>query len=311
MKTDRGSSRGEASDRYLDSSRAIRPTIGEYTDFRTYLKDFFKYKKATLSTPVRAYSYSAFSASADIRSPNYLKLIIDGQRNLSKEMVKKFAKALQLSKDETEEFRALVNYGQAKDPLERNRFLKDLAEFRVGLQLKSGEIKNETWEKIPSWVAWVLHTMVDQEGVDFDPQRLRELMRGRASLDEIKKSLTTLFEDGELVRGSSGEVQKGRLLMQGFSDVPVAMVRKLQAELIYLGLESLFQDDTHDREFGALTVALTDEEFEALKFELRQLRKRVYKDVLVQREGGKGARVYQLNIQLFSRDGKISEKLRP
>jgi uncharacterized protein (TIGR02147 family) len=87
--------------------------------------------------------------------------------------------------------------------------------------------------------------------------------------------------------------------MSGSEDVPVAMVRKLQAELIYLGLESLFQDQAHEREFGAQTMALTEKEFEQLKFELRQFRKRWAKDVGVARKNEKGDRVFQLNIQLF------------
>jgi uncharacterized protein (TIGR02147 family) len=87
--------------------------------------------------------------------------------------------------------------------------------------------------------------------------------------------------------------------MSGSETVPVALVRKLQAELIYLGLESLFQDAPQEREFGAMTVALTEPEFEQLKFELRQFRKRWAKDISVQRKSTKGDRVFQLNIQLF------------
>lgn len=277
-----------------------RPAISNYSDYRQFLKDFYEYKKATLSTPVRAYSYSAFSAAADIKSPNYLKLIIEGQRNLSEEMIKKFAKALQLSKAETEEFRVLVHYGQAQDPLERNRYLKALGDFRVNQQLKTGEIKAETWEMVPNWVTWVLYALADQKGAAFDAVRLRELMRSRVSKDEVKKSLDRLIESGQLVTDeSAGVIKKGRLLMPGSADVPVAMVRKIQSELIYLGLESLFSDDSTDREFGSLTLALTEEEFEQLKFELRQLRKRIYKDILVKREQSKGDRVFQLNIQFF------------
>ena len=87
--------------------------------------------------------------------------------------------------------------------------------------------------------------------------------------------------------------------MQGSQDVPAALIRKLQAELIYLRMESLFQDEPQDREFGAFTMALTKEEFEHIKFEVRQLRKRLYKDYSVKRENSKGERVYQLNFQLF------------
>lgn len=281
------------------TENVTEPRLSTHTDFRQYLKEFYNFKKKTQSSPVRSYSYATFSAAADIKSPNYLKLIIDGQRNLSDNMIKKFAKALQLSKAETEEFAALVHYGQAKDPLERNRCLKVLADIRVRKQMDSGHIKEEVMNKVPSWVTWVLYALADQEGVDFDINRLRETLRGRVSLDEIQRALDTLIEKGELKRDEEGNITKGRKLMEGSSDIPPALVRKLQAELIYLGMESLFQDDPTEREFGAFTMALTKEEFEKVKFEVRQLRKRLYADFSVQREQTKGERVYQLNFQLF------------
>jgi uncharacterized protein (TIGR02147 family) len=188
----------------------------------------------------------------------------------------KFAQMLQgLSKEEGEEFQALVDYGQTTEPLERNRFLKNLADIRVRQQLKSGEIKAETWEKVPSWVIWVLYAMADQKNVDFnDFDGLNSIIRRKVKGEDLRRSLEKLIADGELVRNDSGEMGRGRELMSGSENVPVALVRKLQAELIYLGLESLFQDAPQEREFGAMTVSLTESEFEQLKFELRQFRKR-------------------------------------
>lgn len=276
------------------------PRLNAFTDYRSYLADFYEYKRAQTRTALRPYSYATFAAAADIKSPNYLKLIIDGQRNLSAEMAKKFAKALGFAKDECEEFLALVEYTQAVEPLERNRCLKVLSDLRVRQQLKSGEINVETWEKVPGWVTWVLYALTDLEGVKFEPDQLFHLMRGKARPEEIRRSLERLIGSGELVKDpETGAVTKGRELMSGSESIPVALVRKLQAELIYLGLESLFQDQPQDREFGAQTMALTEDEFEVLKFELRQFRKRWAKDVGVARKVTKGQRVFQLNIQLF------------
>jgi uncharacterized protein (TIGR02147 family) len=276
------------------------PKLGHFTDYRPYLREFYEFKRSQTRDSLRPYSYATFAAAADIKSPNYLKLIIDGQRNLSPEMARKFAKAMNLSKEETDEFAVLVDFTQAQEPIERNRYLKVLADIRVRQQLKSGEIKADTWEKVPSWVTWVLYSLADQRGNNFEIQELFEIMRGKARPDDIRRSLEKLFASGELVKDTlTGEVHKGRELMNGSENVPVALVRKLQAELIYLGLESLFQDGPQDREFGAQTLALTDTEFEQLKFELRQFRKRWFKDVSVKRKTVKGDRVFQLNIQLF------------
>lgn len=277
-----------------------KPALAAYTDFRRYLHDFFSYKKIETADSLRPYSYAHFSAAADIRSPNYLKLIIEGQRNLSRQMIAKFCKALGLNKTESEEFEALVLYGQAKTPAERNQHLKVLSEIRVKNKIKEGKIQSEDYESVPSWVAWVLYALADQKSVNFDLESLKATIGNKATIEEIKISLGHLLERGELIKDpETGEIKKGRELMSGGQNVPVELVRKLQAELIYLGLESLFQDRPQDREFGALTLALTEKEFEALKFEVRQMRKRWFKDFSVNRKSEKGDRVFQVNFQLF------------
>lgn len=279
---------------------APAPVLSTYSDFRAYLKDFYEFKRRESAGSIRPYNYATFSAAADIRSPNYLKMIIEGQRNLSSEMVKRFAKALGFNKDDTEEFQALVSYGQATDPLERNQHLKVLSEVRAQRQVKSGEIKAEALAKVPDWITWVLYAMADQKDAKFDYDRLFDVLKGKALRDDIRRSLGRLVQSGDLtIDPLTGAIDKGRELISGSEDVPVALVRKLQSELIYLALEALYQENQQDREFGAMTVALTEEEFEQLKFELRQLRKRWFKDISVRRKQAKGDRVFQMNIQLF------------
>lgn len=275
------------------------PVLGEYTDYRQYLKDVYEFRRATESTGLRSYSYSTFSAAADIKSPNYLKLIIEGRRNLSEDMIARFARALRLNRNEADEFRALVLYGQAASPLERNQFLKELADIRAQRAVEAGQINPSSLEKVPGWIGWVLYAMADQANVDFDPQVLQSLFRVRTNAEDIRRSLLKLIDSGELARDENGQLVKGRDLIESPQDLPVALIRQLQAELIYLGIESLFRDSPKDREFGAMTVAMTEEEFNQVRFELRQLRKRLQKDILVKRKATKGDRVYQLNVQLF------------
>ncbi len=276
------------------------PVLAEYTDFRLYLKDVYDHRRATESTGLRSYSYSTFSAAADIKSPNYLKLIIEGRRNLSEDMITRFAKALRLNKPEADEFRALVRYGQCTEPLERNHFLRELADLRARRAFDAGQINQRSWDKVPGWIGWVIYAMAEQSNVAFDADKIQKLFRAKASPDEIRESLKKLLESGELTKHpETGEIVKNRDLVDSPQDLPVALIRKLQSELIYLGIESLFRDSPKDREFGAMTVAMTEEEFQAVRFEIRQLRKRLQKDIMVKRASTKGDRVYQLNIQLF------------
>lgn len=284
----------------ISMSSLASPILSDYMNYRQFLADFYQYKRKASKGSLRAYNYAVFSAAANIKSPNYLKMIIEGKRNLSDDMIGKFGKALGFMKEQTEEFRLLVHFTQATDPAERNMYLKKLSEHRVAGKLKSGEIDRKTWEKVPNWVTWIIYAMVDQEGVKFDTSTLKSLLRGKASEDEIESALQTLLSSGELRRDEvTGELRKNRSLIESPEEIPVALVRKLQSQLMYLGLESLYQDQPTDREFGTLTLSLTKSEFEEIKFKLRQMRKALHKDNSIARMKEKGERVYQLNIQLF------------
>lgn len=275
------------------------PALSEYMDYRLFLRDFYLAKKHLTRTMIRPYSYSLFSAAADIKSPNYLKMIIEAKRNLSIDMVGKFAKACAFNKAQTDEFKLLVTFNQAEDPADRNYALKQLSEFRVEQKLKHGELDRKTFEEMPNWIGWIIYALVDQEGVTFETSQLKELLRGKASEAEITEAVENLIRSGELVRDAvTNTLTKGKPT-ETQKEIPSALVRKLQMQLMYLGLESLYQDTAAEREFGSLTMSLTEKEFEAIRFKLRHLRKSMHMENLTAREVSKGDRVYQLNLQLF------------
>ena len=277
----------------------VLPNVSDYMDYRLFLADFYRFKKDQTKHSLRSYSYAIFSAAADIKSPNYLKMIIEGKRNLSMDMVAKFARACGLNKAQSDEFKLLVFFNQSEDPADRNVALKQLSEIRVERKLKQGELDRKVFEKVPNWVGWIIYALVDQEGVTFEVAQLKKLLRGKASETEITHALDSLLDSGELVRDpQTGIIKKGKS-SDAPEEIPAALIRKLQMQLMYLGLESLYQDEPAEREFGSLTMSLTEKEFEEIKFKLRQMRKSLHKENSIARMSAKGDRVYQLNLQLF------------
>jgi uncharacterized protein (TIGR02147 family) len=278
---------------------AILPVLSDYMDYRLFLADFYHYKKDLTRTSLRQYNYAIFSAAADIKSPNYLKMIIEGKRNLSMDMVSKFAKACGLNKAQGDEFKLLVLFNQSEDPADRNYALKKLSEYRVEQKLKHGQLDRKVFEKVPNWIGWIIYALVDQSGVSFEVTQLKYLLRGKASETEIQHALESLLASGELTKDAeTGKIQKGKST-EAPDEIPAALIRKLQMQLMYLGLESLYQDEASEREFGSLTMSLTEKEFEEIKFKLRQMRKSLHKENSIARMDTKGDRVYQLNLQLF------------
>ena len=125
----------------------------------------------------------------------------------------------------------------------------------------------------------------------------------------MEAAFKSLLQTGDIaVDAETGEGKKTRALTDSAENIPVELVRKIQSELIYLGLESLFRDSATEREFGSTTLALTESEFQNIRFELRQLRKRLHRDIASKRQSSKGERIYQLYIQFFPVTKKAKKK---
>lgn len=283
----------------ISNGSITAPSISDYMDYRKFLKDFYEFKRESTKHALRPYNYAIFSAAADIKSPNYLKMIIEGKRNLSEDMISKFSKACGMNKAESDEFSLLVLFNQAEEPADRNMALKQLSEFRLEQKVKHGEIDRKVFEKIPNWIGWIIYALLDQEGVYFSVQQLKDVLRGKVSENEVQQALNQLLESGDLVKDAeTGKISKGAA-KEVPDEIPPALIRRLQMQLMYLGLESLYQDEANEREFGSLTLSLTEKEFNEIKFKLRQMRKSLHKENTIARMESKGERVYQLNLQLY------------
>ena len=64
-----------------------------YLDYRAFLRDYYLWGKER-----GRLSFRAFSRRAGLRSPNYLKLVMDGDRGITDAMATRFAAALGLTR---------------------------------------------------------------------------------------------------------------------------------------------------------------------------------------------------------------------
>ena len=70
-----------------------RIDVFDYLDYRAFLRDFYADMKRT----GRGFAFRSFSRRARLVSPNHLKRVMDGDRNLTHEMAERFAVACGLS----------------------------------------------------------------------------------------------------------------------------------------------------------------------------------------------------------------------
>src|SRR3989338_3815356 len=100
------------------NTKLEKPVIFEYDNYREYLRGLYDHLKVARGH----FSYRYFSRMAGFRSPNFLKLVIDGDRNLSGESIEKFIKALKIQNKEAIFFRNLVLLNQSETLEEKKYF---------------------------------------------------------------------------------------------------------------------------------------------------------------------------------------------
>ncbi len=122
-------------------------SIFQYLNYRIFLKDYYTELKAEK----KHFSYRYFSRRANINSPNFLKVVIEGKRNLSSKTIDKFAKAIGFNKSEAVFFRHLVLFNQAKTSSERRENFIILKEMAIHLQQNPGIDQNSPNHETPSW----------------------------------------------------------------------------------------------------------------------------------------------------------------
>src|SRR3954470_5034384 len=101
------------------------PDVFRFRDYRAFLRAFYEQNKSN----EYGFSLRAFSKRARLRSSNYLKLVMDGERNLTSEMAVRFAKACSLRGQAADYFCELVAFNQAKSAAERERAYARLIRF--------------------------------------------------------------------------------------------------------------------------------------------------------------------------------------
>ena len=71
-----------------------RLNLFDYLDYRAFLRDFYLARKREQGK----FSFRFFSKLVGLRSSNFLKLVMDGERNLQGETLHRLIKAMKLSK---------------------------------------------------------------------------------------------------------------------------------------------------------------------------------------------------------------------
>ena len=269
--------------------------IFHYRDYRQYLRDVYAARKKS----EYGFSYRAFAKKAGFSAPNYLKLVTEGERNLTPEMSSRFAAALGLSGESADYFCDLVSFNQAATAPERERCYQRLQRYRRYRNVFRLDAAHAAYHA--EWYIPALRELIACAGFREDPHWIAQTLQPNITQRQAEQALKVLTELGLLTRDKAGRLMQSEPLLSTGDEQPLGHhVVTFHRAMMARAAEALDHVEREQREIASLTLSLSASQFKAFKERLYEVRQELLQASLeTDRSGGPPDRVVQINFQMF------------
>jgi uncharacterized protein (TIGR02147 family) len=266
--------------------------IFQYHDYRQFLKERFQELKQSR----RSITHRSLMKKAGFASPNFLKLVMEGQRNLSKSSLEKMALALELDERELIFFRNLVEFNQAKTAAEKDLAYEALKNLRKNLHLQ--RLTPSQFEYFQDWSAIALREMVTLTDFKEDAEWIADYLKKQVTASHIKKTLKLLEELGVITRSSQNKLQISTPHITTDDEEMLRLAKyQFHKVMIQKALEALDNTPSNLRDMSGLTLAISEKKFNEIKKRIKNFRHEI---LSLCEETHSAEAIYQMNIQLFN-----------
>ncbi len=273
-------------------------SVFDFQNYREFLKAFYSEKKMSK----RGFSYRNFARLCQFASPNFMKLVIEGKRNLSHEASEQIAEGLKLHKDESRFFIALVKFNQASTDEEKQKYYDELKDILP--KQKRRILSEDSMIYLSHWLYPVLREMIEQKQFKEDPYWISRRLYGDVKPMQISQALNFLKESGFIFKNEKGKWACKDNFVISSDEIKSLGIRNYHRQMLELAKEMLEKVEMSKREYGALTLSLADEDLAEFKDKLKNFRQSIHEWAVNKLKNKnpspeKDNLVVQLNFQMF------------
>jgi uncharacterized protein (TIGR02147 family) len=264
--------------------------IFKYIDYRKFLSDYYSEKKKT----THFFSYRYFSNKANIKSPVFLKQVIEGQRNLTLQAIEKFIGALNLNKKEATFFRHLVQFNQSKTAFEKQEHysvMLSMIDYVNEHRLTADQyVYFEKWHNSAVRELVCLHDFRDNWDL------LAKSVRPAITARDAKQSVQLLVRLNLVKRQKNGGYKQTNSAITSGSEMLSLARRSFNSTMLLLARDSNESLPPDARNISGITMGISKACYDVLLAELAAFKERI---VSIVNRDEESSRVYQFNFQLF------------
>ena len=261
-----------------------------YLDYRQFLRDWYLAAKKSRGS----FSFRTFSKKAGFHSPNFFKLVMDGDRNLTEKSLSHFVTGLGLNKQEEEFFRNLVFFNQAKIHEQKDHYYQKLIQSRKFGQLKP--IEKDQYDFYSTWYHPVIRELVVSKDFDGTPEWLVDRIHPKITWAQATKSIELLEKLGFIRKSPEGKWAQSTPLVTTGAESSSLVLLNYHQSLLGLTQQLLPEIPPEERDISAVTLGVAASRVPELKQKIQDFRREILEMVSTETEPEK---VLSLTIQLL------------
>ena len=238
----------------LTNSAPVLPDIYSYIDFRRYLADCIE----AIKKQKQKFSFRSFAELAGYTSPNFLQLVISGQRKINQAAILATARALRLKKPETEFLANLAAFNQAKTLQEKDLYYQRLLRCRPYAETRI--MDRRQYEFGSRWYNPAVRELAIHPDYPDDPAWIAAKLDPAVSRRQVEQSLA-LMEKLELLKRdpATGKWRQADPSISTPAEVHSLTVKKFHKQSFQLASRSLDKVPPEQRDIRSATLGLSAE----------------------------------------------------
>lgn len=268
------------------------PNIYEYINYRQYLEDYRNAKRKVDTKFTHAYICTKLGHP---NTRSFLSDIITGRKMLSSNFIDIMAEFLELEKNETHYFRALVYYNQAILPRDKDFYFAQVNRFK---RTRFKILDNKAYQYYQNWYHSAIRLILDIYDFKNDYSELAGKLRPQITKEQAEESVALNSELGLVAYNDQGLLKSTDTVVSSGEHVQKQAIRECQMQCFELGKQAFHAKDPITNKALTLTLSASPDGFEQIIARLKQLKLEIAS--IVSNDTKKSEKVYQLNIQIFS-----------
>jgi len=274
------------------------PNIFNYINYRRYLEDFYLEQKRRS----KVVSYQYLANKAGFRSKSFIKLVIDGKKNLTPESITKINKVLCLTDKSFSYFCDIVAFDQAKALQERTLYFEKIATYNHRSTAQT--VRTRHYEIYSKWYTNALREIVTTVDFKDDFEVLGNLLKPSISARMAREAVTLLVDLGFLEKQGSRYVQCDKLITTG-DEVRSLAISNFHLQNLSLAANAIETVSSAGRDISCLVLGLSNEGFDQIKAEIQNFRKKLLAIAAAEKQID---RVYHVNFQAVPVSEVLNDK---